>query len=180
MGRGTFFVHKNDDRDKKNTTKKKAENIMRASTYLQTSMIFNSNPKSKKRDSKISKGLKTSIVAMDNEGFRNKRKSKTFIESGIIKNKLASAVQQSRPIMEKEEPATEKDLLANKNMLISMKSIASSAYKSDSKRPSTNAKTSGMSNEMGSPPLIQSDDNFEEEEISDKNRTLSNFSPVSS
>jgi hypothetical protein len=117
MNKGTFFIHKGEG---KTMPKQKAENIIRQSTYLQNSMIFN---KFKKRDSKNSKGVKASIV-MENDGFRNKRKSKTFIESDMIRNKLASAVKENHVALKISNIDQE---LMQQNIMLSMKSIGSFA-----------------------------------------------------
>lgn len=169
MNKGTFFVHKSNTNS---VVKTKHDSIVRASTYLQNSMLFN---KFKKRDSQNSK-VKTSVVIdKPEEGFRNKRKSKTFIENSMLKNKLATAQKSKREQAIVHEMSNNN---INENLLLSMKTIDANFTNEISKRPSTKAKTNERSNDIneGEP----TDSNFEEDEISDKlNRTLSNFSPES-
>lgn len=128
MNRGTFFVHKKDNSAK---PVERHENIIRASTILNASMMFG-----KKRNSKVAKNKQSIIVdkyteiTNEQDAFRNsRRKSKTFIEKDQFKNKLASAQQSKRskilnPCMEsKESPEFREMDEMNANLLLSQKSI---------------------------------------------------------
>lgn len=126
--RGTFFVHK------KETSAKPAErnqNIIRASTILNSSMMFG-----KKRNSKVSKVKASTNFDKDNDMsstqnnfLRSKRKSKTFVEKEMFINKLATAQQVKRskilnPCIEsKESPEFSEMDEINANLLLSQKSI---------------------------------------------------------
>lgn len=129
MNKGTFFVHK---REKSaNPAADRNQNIIRASTLLNSSMMFG-----KKRNSKVAK-VKASInmekdadfEASKNSFLRSKRKSKTFIESDLFKNKLATAQHSKRekvlnPCMESKD-CSEFDEIDEEagNMLLSHKTI---------------------------------------------------------
>jgi hypothetical protein len=97
MNRGTFLVHKSNP--KTANTAQKNQGVMRASTILNSSMMFGKS----KRGSKMAKGkafvpseAENEISASKNSFLRNRRKSKTFVEKEIFKNKLASAIPATR------------------------------------------------------------------------------------
>lgn len=128
MNKGTFFVHKKDDKK----TKEPNENIIRASSFLTNSMIFN---KFKKRNSK-NKAKASIAIDNDDDNVREssnvfamtKRTSKTFIEGEGFKNKLATAKMKRRKETDSmRESKIESNIgdmeLWDKNMLLSMKSI---------------------------------------------------------
>ena len=121
-------------------------------------MIFN---KFKKRDSK-NKMMKSSIIVdkSNKNGFGDKRKSKTFVETDMLRNKLATAHQSS--MHSKLNNETDADHM-NDNMLLSMKSINRISSGDKSKRSSTKAITNEVSNGVNSRQARQSDFNFEEE-----------------
>lgn len=129
MNKGTFFIHK---REKSaNPAAERNQNIIRASTLLNNSMMFG-----KKRNSKVAK-VKASIVidkdndfeASKNSFLRSKRKSKTFVEADMFKNKLVTAQQSKRekvlnPCMESKDCSEFEEIDEDLgNMLLSQKTI---------------------------------------------------------
>ena len=128
MNKGTFFVHKKDDRKAKEPN----ESVVRASTFLANSMIFN---KFKKRNSKNK--AKASIAIDNDDGeirkssnafARSRRTSKTFVEADVFKNKLSTAYGKRRKdsdsLRDSKVGSNNGDNeLINNNMLLSMKSI---------------------------------------------------------
>ena len=128
MNKGTFFVHKRDDKKSKEPN----ENVVRASTFLANSMIFN---KFKKRSSKNK--VKASIVIdNDDENIRGssnvfamtKRTSKTFVETDMFKNKLSTAYGKRRKdsdsLRDSKMESNIGDIeMIDNNILLSMKSI---------------------------------------------------------
>jgi hypothetical protein len=99
MNKGTFFVHKRD-----NTTKpaERHEHVIRASTILNSSIMFGN----KLRNSKIMHTKKSFImdkevdVTASNNGLGGlKRRSKTFIDKDMFKNRLVSRQPEEGHIM---------------------------------------------------------------------------------
>lgn len=127
MNKGTFFVHKKEDKK----TKEPNENIIRASSFLANSMIFN---KFKKRSSK-NKAKASIVIENDDYNVREssnifaatKRTSKTFIESEGFKNKLTTKNKRRKDTDSLRDSKVESNIgdieIMDKNMLLSMKSI---------------------------------------------------------
>lgn len=94
MNRGTFFVHKKD-----NTAKpaEKNQNIIRASTILNSSMFGNALRNSKMIPKKSFAIDKEVDVSSSKNNLRlNKRKSKTFIDKDMFKNRLTNNRQPEK------------------------------------------------------------------------------------
>jgi hypothetical protein len=134
MNRGTFFVHK---REKTANPVQKNENIVRASTILNASMMFGKKRGSKaiKNKGQIMVDADADLSATKNEYLKSKRKSKTFIEKEMFKNKLATANNAKREkilnpwVESKESPDFSEMEEIHRNMLLSHKSIKLSPRK---------------------------------------------------
>jgi hypothetical protein len=106
MNKGTFFVHKRD-----NTTKpaERNEKIIRASTNLNSSIMFGNKLRNSKAMVKQSICLENEVdVSASNNALRGmKRKSKTFIEKDMFKNRLVNRQPEEghimNPLMESKE-----------------------------------------------------------------------------
>jgi hypothetical protein len=106
MNKGTFFVHKRD-----NTTKpaERNEKIIRASMNLNSSIMFGNKLRNSKAMVKQSICLDNEVdVSASNNALRGmKRKSKTFIEKDMFKNRLVNRQPEEghimNPLMESKE-----------------------------------------------------------------------------
>lgn len=94
---GKFFVHK---REKSANPVEKNPNIVRASTILNSSMMFGKNRRNSKANrnkESINFGKGIDVQASNNGGLRGmKRGSKTFVEAEVFKNKLTTAKKSKR------------------------------------------------------------------------------------
>lgn len=94
LNKGTFFVHK---REKSSKPAEKHQSVIRASTFLNNSVIFssiNKNPKSKLCLNYFIE--KESEARKSKNAFPDRRTSKTFIEKVGFNNHLAvNNLQQS-------------------------------------------------------------------------------------
>lgn len=127
MNKGTFFVHKKDSTSK---PAERNQNIIRASTILNSSMFGNALRNSKMIPKKSFAIEKEVEVSTSKNNLRlMKRKSKTFIEKDMFKNKLANRQPEKGLILNpwiesKESPDFDYYEDEDDNPQISQKTIA--------------------------------------------------------
>ena len=126
MNRGTFFVHKKDNSSK---PAEKNQNVIRASTILNSSMFGNALRNSKmipKKTFVMDKDAEVS-ASKNKLGF-GKRKSKTFIDKDMFKNRLVNRQPEEGHVLNpwiesKESPDFDYYEEENESAQVSQKTI---------------------------------------------------------